>query len=137
MTDAASARDDLDVQRTLHDYAWACDDGDWALLPTVFTADARLDYSSTGGPVGGRDEVCAWLEASLTQVEMIQHVVTNFRVDVDGDEAAGRAMFLCIFRLPGMEGVLQTGGYYELAFRRIPADGWKISRLYEDNRWRA
>ena len=135
MPDRDPTRDDVDIQRVLHDYAWSCDDGDWALLSTVFTPDAHLDYTSTGGPAGGRDEVCAWLEASLTQVAMIQHVVTNFRVDVVGDAATGRAMFLAIFRLPGQDGVMQTGGYYELEFRR--ADVWKIHRLSEDNRWRA
>ena len=135
MPEPGSTRDDLDVQRALHDYAWACDDGEWALLRTVFTDDAELDYTSTGGPVGGRDEVCALLEASLSGVAMIQHVVTNFQVDVDGDAAAGRAMFLCIFRLPGMDGVMQTGGYYRLEFRRVGT--WKIHRLCEDNRWRA
>lgn len=127
-------QDQLDIQRLLHDYAWACDEGDWVLLASVFTADAELDYSATGGPAGGRDEVVAWLEASLGQVELIQHVVSNFRIDVDGDEAGGRAMFFTSVRLPGVEGVLLTGGYYRLHLTRAP-DGWRIRRLYEDNRW--
>ena len=50
MTDLQSLRDELDIQRVIHDYAWACDNGDWALLKSVFTDDAHLDYSSTEGP---------------------------------------------------------------------------------------
>lgn len=35
-------RDDLDIQRVLYDYAWACDNGEWTRLSSVFTADAEL-----------------------------------------------------------------------------------------------
>ena len=126
--------DQVDIQRVLCEYAWACDNGDWELLTSMFTRDAQLDYSSTGGPTGGREEVVTWLEQSLGQVEMIQHVVSNFQIDVDGDEAAGRAMFLTSVRLPGVDGLLLTGGYYRLRFTRTP-DGWRIRSLAEDNRW--
>ena len=52
MVEQQSVRDELDIQRVIHDYAWACDNGDWALLKSVFSDDAYLDYSSTGGPPG-------------------------------------------------------------------------------------
>ena len=134
MADVRSIPDELDVQRVLCDYAWACDNKDWDLLHSVFTTDAQLDYSSTRGPAGGREEVVGWLQRSLSQVPVIQHVVSNFQIDVSGDLATGRAMFLTSARIPGMEEMLVTGGYYDLAFRREPG-GWKIERLVEDNRW--
>ena len=65
---------------------------------------------------------------------MIQHVVSNFQIDIDGDTAAGRAMFFTSVRLPGLDGVLFTGGYYELELVRV-GDRWRIRRLREDNRW--
>jgi hypothetical protein len=133
--DDRSVADELDVQRVVHDYAWACDNKDWDLLSSVFTADARLDYSSTRGPAGGREEVTGWLRQSLSQVPVMQHVVTNFQVDVTADRAAGRAMFLTYVRIPGVDGMLVTGGYYDLTLRREHG-GWKIERLTEDNRWR-
>jgi SnoaL-like protein len=132
--DERSGSDELQVQRALHDYAWACDNGDWSLLASVFTVDAQLDYSSTGGPAGGRDEVVGWLEESLSQVPVIQHVVSNFQLEVTTNRAEGKAMFFTSARIPGLEGMLTTGGYYDLSFRREP-DGWKIERLVEDNRW--
>ena len=134
MTDLQSVRDELDIQRVIHDYAWACDNGDWALLKSIFTDDAELDYSTTGGPAGPRDEVVAWLEASLTQLRMIHHVVSNFQIDLDGDHAKVRAMFHCTADIPGMDDMLVTGGYYDEEFVRTPG-GWKIRRLFEDNRW--
>jgi hypothetical protein len=43
-------------------------------------------------------------------------------------------MFFTAVKLPNDGGLLLTGGYYELQFARS-SDGWKIQRLYEDNRW--
>jgi 3-phenylpropionate/cinnamic acid dioxygenase small subunit len=136
MAGERSILDELDVQRVLFDYAWACDNKDWDLLRSVFTADAQLDYSSTRGPAGGREEVVGWLAESLSKTPVIQHVVSNFQIDVSGTRAAGRAMFYTAVRIPGLDDMLVTGGYYDLAFRREP-DGWKIERLVEDNRWRS
>jgi ketosteroid isomerase-like protein len=132
--DERSVSDELEIQRALYDYAWACDNGDWDLLSSVFTPDALLDYSSTDGPAGGREEVVGWLRESLSQLPMIQHVVSNFRIAVGGSRAEGRAMFFTTARIPGLDEMLTTGGYYDLAFRR-EADGWKIERLVEENRW--
>jgi hypothetical protein len=123
----------LDIQRLLYDYAWGCDEGEWTLLRSVFSDDAELDYTSTGGPAGGPEEVVAWLESSLSEIR-IQHLVSNFRIDVTGDSAAGKAMFLTTVHLPGLAQPLTTGGYYDLGFVRV-GGRWKVSRLYEDNRW--
>ena len=129
--DVQAISDTLEIHDVLYDYAWACDNGDWALLRSVFTDDARLDYSSAGGPAGGRDEVCTWLEESLSQIQ-ITHVVSNVQVDLHVDEAAVRAMFYCIVMIEGQQ--ITTSGYYRDQFRRT-SEGWKILSLTEDNRW--
>jgi ketosteroid isomerase-like protein len=134
MPELQSVRDELDIQRVIHDYAWACDNGDWGLLKSVFTDDAYLDYSSTQGPAGTRDEVVAWLEQSLSQVAFIHHIVSNFQIELGGDRADVRALFHCSVRLPGVDDMLVTGGYYQEELVRT-VDGWKIHRLVEDNRW--
>jgi len=134
MTDVDAVADELAIRRVIADYAWGCDSGDWALLKSIFTEDATLDYSSTDGPAGSRDEIVAWLETSLSQLDMIQHVVTNHQIDLEGDRATVRAMFYCSVKVPGMEQMIITGGYYDELFVRTEA-GWKIQSLYEDNRW--
>jgi ketosteroid isomerase-like protein len=134
VTDQQSVRDELDIQRVIYEYAWACDNGDWKLLKSIFTDDASLDYSTTEGPAGSRDEVVAWLEESLSQLTFIYHVVSNFQIDLDGDRAGVRAMFHCTARFPGVDENLVTGGYYDEELVRTP-DGWKIRRLFEDNRY--
>ena len=90
MTGERFILDELDVQRVLVEHAWACDNKDWALLRSLFTADAQLDYSSTRGPAGGREDVVGWLRESLSQVPVIQHVVSNFQIDVSGNRAGIR-----------------------------------------------
>jgi ketosteroid isomerase-like protein len=134
LTDLQSVRDELDIQRVIHDYAWACDNGDWSLLKSIFSDDAHLDYTSTDGPAGSRDEVVAWLEQGLSQLRLIQHVVSNFQIDLDGDRATVRAMFYCTAGFHGIDDMLVTGGYYDEEVVRTD-HGWKIRRLVEDNRW--
>lgn len=134
MPDLQSVRDELDIQRLKFDYAWACDNGDWALLRSVFTDDAHLDYSSARGPAGDRNEVVAWIEQSLSRLSWIHHVVSNFHVDLDGDMAQVRSMFHCTAQLPGVERPIVTGGYYHEVYVRT-GGGWRIQRLFEDNRW--
>jgi 3-phenylpropionate/cinnamic acid dioxygenase small subunit len=134
VVDEHSLSDQLSIQRVLYDYAWACDSGDWDLLSSVFTADSRLDYSSTGGPAGGREEVIQWLRESLSQLPLIQHVVSNFQIEVAQDRAEGRASFFTVAQIPGLDSMLTTGGYYDLALRR-QSDGWKIESLIEVNKW--
>jgi hypothetical protein len=122
-----------EIQRLLYDYAWGCDERDWVLLQSVFSEDAKLDYSSTGGPAGGRDEVVAWLESALSGLR-IQHVISNFRIDVTDNSAVGKVMFLATAHLEGLNQPLTTGGYYDLDFVRVDGQ-WKIRRLREDNKW--
>ena len=44
--------DRLEIDQLLVRYVDAIDAKDWDLLDTVFTPDAHLDYSSSGGPEG-------------------------------------------------------------------------------------
>lgn len=129
-----SAADQLAIQRVKADYTYGCDNPDWALLRSVFTDDATLDYTSTGGPSGPPDEVVAWLEQSLGSLAWIHHVVSGFQIDLDGDRASARSLFHCTVMVQGMAQPLVTGGYYDEVYVRTAA-GWKIQKLYEDNRW--
>ena len=43
-------RDARQIEQLLYLYAWMVDKRDWGLIDQVFTADATIDYASTGGP---------------------------------------------------------------------------------------
>lgn len=47
--DVQEIADRLELGELLARYVRAVDGGDWALLDSVFTADAVIDFSATGG----------------------------------------------------------------------------------------
>jgi hypothetical protein len=61
MVDARTLSDRLEIDDLLTTYTMAIDEGDWDALDRVFTPDAHLDYSASGGTVGAFPEVKAWL----------------------------------------------------------------------------
>ncbi len=126
--------DKAEIRDLLFRYARAVDDKDWALMGSVFTPDARLDYTSVDGPAGGRDEIVGWLERSLAPVPMTQHFITNVEIELDGDRATARAMFYNPMQLPGMDVVCTCGGNYHHALVRTP-DGWRSESLVEETKW--
>ena len=44
--------DRLEIQDLFARYSFAIDERDWEALDGIFTADARIDYSETGGAAG-------------------------------------------------------------------------------------
>lgn len=132
--DLQALSDKMEIRELLFRYAHAVDSKDWALLSSVFTAEAYLDYSSVRGPAGPRDEVVAWLEEGLSRVPTTQHFITNVEIDLQGDRASVRAMFYNPMQLPGMADMSYCGGnYFHDVVRTV--DGWKSERLVEDNKW--
>jgi ketosteroid isomerase-like protein len=132
--DVQRISDELEIASVLNRYARAVDGKDWELLRSLFTDDAELDYSSVGGPVGGREEVCGRLERSLTLMPMTQHFITNVEADIDGDTATVRAMFYNPMLLPGATETSACGGYYHHVMVRTDS-GWRSKRLREENLW--
>ncbi|MET0727801.1 MAG: nuclear transport factor 2 family protein [Acidimicrobiales bacterium] len=132
--DDQAVHDKLEISELLYRYARAVDTKDWALLTSVFTADAHLDYSSVGYPPGSRDEVVALLSGALTPVPMTQHFITNIEIDLEGDRATVRAMFYNPMLLPGMAEMSYCGGTYTHEVVHT-AEGWKSERLVEANQW--
>ena len=132
--DLQAITDKLEIRELLFRYARGLDTQDWALLTSVFTPDAQLDYTSVDGPAGARDEVVAWLEQALTPVPMTQHFITNIEIDLRGDDASVRAMFYNPMQLPGITGLVYCGGNYHHHVVRTP-EGWKSERLVEETKW--
>ena len=64
-----SVEDRIEIDDLLTRYASAIDSRDWALLDTVFTHDAHLDYRSAGGVAGEYPEVRRWLADVLPVFE--------------------------------------------------------------------
>ena len=132
--DIQQISDELEITALLNKYARAVDTKDWALYRSVFTDDARIDYSSAGEITGTRDEVADWLSQGFAAIPMSMHYITNIESQVDGDIAHVRAMFYNPMQLPGMSELSYCGGYYHHELMRTP-DGWRSRNLREENVW--
>jgi hypothetical protein len=126
--------DRIELEDLLTRYAVACDAKDWDDYRAVFTDDAVIDYTGAHGIAGPRDEVAEWMERFVGDVQAVpltQHMVTNFRVAVDADDAHGEADYFNADVLRDAEGaraLVLHGGRYGFVARRT-AVGWQLASL--------
>lgn len=139
MSTELSVADRLAIEALLYRYARAVDGKDWQLYRSVFTEDARIDYSSAGAIAGSRDEVADWLAQGFASIPMAMHYITNIEIlaaDPEGDPVTARvrAMFYNPMLLPGMSEQSACGGYYHHELVRTET-GWRSRELREENVW--
>lgn len=84
--------DRLEIEDLIIDYADAIDTCDIDRLDQIFTNDAFIDYSAMGGAVGPYPEVKAFLQDALPAFKNTQHMIGNYQIKLDGDEATGKIM---------------------------------------------
>lgn len=138
MLDVQLISDRIEIADLLTRYTRAIDTGEWDRLDEVFTADATIDYTATGGIEGEFPKVKAWLAEMLPMFPRRHHVIAQSEVEVDGDEATVLAYFLNPMVLPqpdGTELLWEFGGYYRHRLVRTAA-GWRSRRLVEDLVWK-
>src|SRR5262249_7746533 len=129
--------DRLEIDALLSRYARAIDTLDWALLDTVFTPDATVDYTATGGIRGTYPEIRTWLAQVLPHFAVRQHFVTNREIVVEGDTAPSRALLFNPMGTRTAGGgidLFYVGGCYVDRLRRT-ADGWRIVERREEHGW--
>jgi hypothetical protein len=133
--------DRFEISDLLARYALAVDTGRWALLDTIFTPDAILDYSSTGGAKGSVPEIKAWLSEILPTWPGRQHLIGSIAIAFNGGEAGVTASFTDTLS-PSRElisattpGLLRGGGFYHHLMIRTP-DGWRSRELVAEQLWR-
>jgi ketosteroid isomerase-like protein len=134
VVDVQAVADKLEIQELLAKYARGVDTHDWDLWRSVFTEDAVIDYSKSGAACGSRDEVAEFLRHAYDTIPWATHHITNVEIELDGDRASVRAMFLNPMQLPGVDGESSTGGYYTHEMVRTP-DGWRSRHLVEHPMW--
>lgn len=131
--DLQTVADRIEITDLLTRYAHAVDGKDWTLYRTVFTADAHIDYSTAGGPVGDLETVVAKLTTDLELFSRTQHFISNIGVELDGDSATVRAMFFNpMVVTPGKQ--FFCGGWYNHELVRTD-EGWRSRRLIEEAAW--
>lgn len=109
-------------------YSYAVDFHRWDDLDTIFTPDATLDFTATGGIAGALPEVKAWLADVLPNFAGHQHLVATSQVRLAGDTATARS--IChnpMWFADPAQPPLFVGLWYLDEFVRTDA-GWRIAR---------
>ena len=119
--------DRLAIHDLLHRYAEMVDGREWGLFEQVFTQDARLDYTSTGGVEGDARMVMAWLDRALEPWPINLHCVSNIQIRFEEPGAHCRSAFHAPMARGelGAQQVITNAGYYEDVMVRTEA-GWRI-----------
>lgn len=126
--------DRLEIQDLFARYSFAIDDRDWEALDAVFTPDAVIDYSGSGGAKGSVAEMKRWLPAALARFPRYQHLVATTQLRLDGDRATSRTILFNPMVHRDADGTEQTffiGLWYRDILRRTP-QGWRIAERRED-----
>ena len=136
--DLAQISDRLEIEALLTRYTRAIDTGGWDRLDDVFTPDADIDYTASGGIAAPYAAIKPWLAEMLPIFPRRMHTLGQIDSDVDGDTATVAAYFHNPMVLPQEEGeglLVEFGGIYHHELVRTP-DGWRSRRLLEEIIWK-
>lgn len=126
------------IQDLFARYSFAIDDRAWDALDAIFTPDARIDYSQTGGAAGSVAQIKRWLAVALERFPRYQHMVGTTIVDFEGaDRARSRTILFNPMVYRGADGADQPffiGLWYRDLLVRTP-DGWRIAEWVEEMSW--
>lgn len=137
--DLQTLSDRAEITDVLTRYTRAIDTGEWDKLDTVFTPDAQIDYTASGGIAAAYPEVKPWLAEMLPAFfPKRMHTLGQLDIRIDGDEASCSAYFHNPMPMDdgaGGEKIVEFGGIYHHTLART-ADGWRSVRLYEEVVWK-
>jgi hypothetical protein len=119
--------DRLEIQDLITAYSYAIDFHRFDDLDAIFTPDATLDFTATGGQAGVLPDMKTWLASVLVNFGGHQHLVGTTAVELTGDTATARTichnpMWFADAATPPMF----VGLWYFDSFVRTDA-GWRIS----------
>jgi hypothetical protein len=129
--------DRLEIQDLLTRYCYAVDDRDWDAYRKIFTPDAILDDTVTGGIRSGVEEHITYLTRALAKIHISQHAISTILIEITGNEATARAHCSCPMVVDLGEGKTQVffqGLWYRDRLVRT-TEGWRIQELVEEGYW--
>jgi SnoaL-like domain len=129
--------DRLEIHDLLVRYCYAVDDRDWTAYRNIFTPDAILDDTVTGGIRSGVEEHVAFMKRALSKILISQHAISTVLLDIRGDQANARVHCSCPMVVDTGENKKQVffqGLWYRDTLVRRPS-GWRIRELVEEGYW--
>ncbi len=134
---AARQADVLAIRDLAIAYGFAVDDRDWDRWRSLFTADARIDYTQSGGIAGTLAQVAAWLPDAMTVFAWSLHSVLTHEIRFTGaGTATGRVHLLNRngIEWQGTPELCDIGGLYLDEYRRV-GDHWRFTSRVESIRY--
>ena len=133
MNDATENQPDAIAIRQLVDELFITTDlKDWTVVRALFSDGAlEVDMSSLvgGGPVQmTADQLIDGFRAGLHPGKVSHHLATNYRIEVDGDQATVWCHGYAWNRVPALPAgsdLWETWGNYRLTCRRV-GHGWRL-----------
>jgi SnoaL-like domain len=129
--------DRAEIQDLLTRYCYAVDDRDWGSYRRLFTPDAIIDDTVTGGIRSGVEEHVSYLTRALAKIRISQHAISTLLLDVEGDHARARLHCSCPMVVDLGDSRTQVffqGLWYRNRLART-AEGWKLKELMEEGYW--
>jgi hypothetical protein len=125
-----SARDEI-VELMTH-YAWTGDMKLYDQFHEVFAPDFVGQYEGFSQPIDGLDEQLRFAHVACDPLDGTQHIFSNFKIEIDGDDAQFRVYSQATHMKDGA--TFFVGGCYHIRARRTAA-GWRIYRLNLKPMW--
>jgi SnoaL-like domain len=124
--------DRVAIMDVLARYTAALDTQNWDMLDDVFTPDAAIDYTTSGGEKGNFPEIKQWLATVLSTFPMTQHLIGMPAIWIDGDTATSRTDVFNPMEMEhsGKRSLFYVGAVYEDRLVRTE-HGWRISQRFE------
>jgi hypothetical protein len=133
--------DRMEIEGVVIRYTRGIDTGEWDLLDSVFTPDAEIDYTESGGIADTFPAVKKWL-AEVLPAFFPKRMHSLHQLDISFTEGGDEALCTAYFHNPmpmddgqGGEKVVEFGGLYHHTMTRTP-DGWRSRRLHEEIVWK-
>ena len=137
--DLQELSDRAEITDVLVRYTRAIDTGDWDRLDSVFTQDARIDYTESGGIAAPFPEVKPWL-AEMLPAFFPKRMHTLGQVDIRWRGTPPRCRRTSTTRCRWTTGtaaskLVEFGGIYHHSMTRT-SDGWRSRQLREEVVWK-
>lgn len=115
-------------------YAYAIDECDWTAFESLFIADARIDYRSSGGISGTPSEIAAWMPQAMALFTWSMHSLSTHRLSFAGErEATGSLHVFARHALTweGVDELMDVNAIYRDEYSKTD-DGWRFASRRED-----
>ncbi|MRI33841.1 hypothetical protein EOPP23_12675 [Endozoicomonas sp. OPT23] len=126
--------DRYELEQLIYEYSDIIDRRRFDDLNSIFTKDAFIDYTDTGGIKGDLETIKQFLEESFIYFPTSHHLNANIRLKVDGDSATGTVMCLNPMEMQLSDEsrqLLFIGLWYHDTFVRTQ-QGWKFSKRVQE-----